>query len=342
MRGFDVNEYVRQRDPDWKRLEGVLSVVEHDGLERISLAEARRFARLYRRVCSDLVLARSVPLHADLLDYLNSLVARAYAIMHTSGRPRRRSLRQFFGIDLPRSVRRERRLIVLAAFVLLAGAVTGAFCVAHDPYALGALIPEDHQSITPSERVHQEARSSGKLAGDHAAAFSGWLFTHNMEVSVLVFALGLTYGLGTLALLFFNGVPLGALAMQYHLEAQDWFFWAWILPHGVTELTVVCIAGGAGFSIARGLWMPGRLRRATAVAREARGATAMLLGALPWLGIAGAVEASVSQTHPPALSYGAKLLFALGLACALFAFLAKAGTRGATSDATRAPPETRN
>lgn len=212
-------------------------------------------------------------------------------------------------------------MIALAAAIVLAGAATGALCVGRDPFALGALIPPDHQTLTPAERVQRETLSDGTLASDHAAAFSGWLFTHNMEVSLLVFALGLTFGLGTLALLFFNGVPLGALAMQYHLDGQDLFYWAWVLPHGVTELTAVCIAGGAGFCIARGLWLPGPYTRTAAVAHEARGATLLLLAGLPLLAIAGAVEASVSQVHPPALTYAAKLVFALALASAIFAFL---------------------
>jgi uncharacterized membrane protein SpoIIM required for sporulation len=325
MRGFDVNRFVQERGPDWSRLERLLSQIERDGMGHLSLAEARNFARLYRRVSSDLVHAQSAVVNAAMLDYLNDTVARAYAIMHTPTRPRPRALRRFFLVDFPRRFRRERRLISVAALVLLTGAATGAVCVARDPYALGALIPDDHQSFTPAERVRREERAGGHMAGDNAAAFSSWLFTHNMEVSFLVFALGLTFGLGTFALLFFNGVPLGALAMQYHQEGQDLFFWAWILPHGVTELTVVCIAGGAGLIIARGLWLPGQLSRGSAVTREAKSATALLLGGLPWLGLAGAVEGSVSQLHAPAMSYVAKLVFALFLAAAVFGFLLRAG-----------------
>ena len=330
MRGFDVNRFVQERGPDWSRLEASLSQIEQHGLARLKLSEARSFARLYRRVSSDLVQARNAQLNATMLDYLNDIVARAYAIMHTARRPQSRSLIGFFLRDFPRRFRSEWRAISLAALVLFGGAATGAISVASDPYALGALIPDDHQAFTPSERVRREEREAGKMAGDRAAAFSGWLFTHNMEVSFLVFALGLTFGVGTVGLLFFNGVPLGALAMQYHNEGQDLFFWAWILPHGVTELTVVCIAGGAGLIIARGLWLPGRLTRASALAAEARNATSLLLGGLPLLGVAGAVEGTISQLHAPALPYSAKLLFALLLACAVYGFLLRAGRNAAS------------
>jgi uncharacterized membrane protein SpoIIM required for sporulation len=320
-----ASRYLEQREAEWSRLERMLGQIEHQGVGTLSMGEARRFARLYRRVSSDLAVARSSPVQDGLSDYLNDLVARAYAVMHAETRAPAPSLRKFLLVDFPRRFRREWRLVAVAAAIMLAGAVTGALCVARDPFALGALIPPDHQAYTPAERVQREALEEGKRLGDDAAAFSGWLFTHNMEVSLLVLALGLTFGLGTLCLLFFNGVPLGALAMQYHLAGQDPFFWAWILPHATAELTVVWIAGGAGLVIARGLWFPGRHTRTAAVAREAREATLLALGALPLLAVAGAIEATISQMHPPVLPYAAKLVFAVGLAAVIAAFLTRAG-----------------
>ena len=325
MRGFDVNRFVRERGADWNRLEESVLRIERDGLATLTLAEARTFARLYRRVSSDLLRARGAMLNAVVLDYLNDVVARSYAIMHASSRPHQRRLLGFFLREFPQRFRRERRMISLAASLLLLGASVGALSVARDPYALGALIPDDHQAFTPSERVNREERNAGGVRSDNAAAFSGWLFTHNIEVSFLVFALGLTFGVGTIGLLFFNGVPLGALAAQYYQDGQSMFFWAWILPHGVTELTVVSIAGGAGLIIARGLWLPGRRPRSAALASEASSAASLLLGGMPLLVLAGVIEGTVSQMHAPSLPYVWKLCFALLVAVALFGFLLRAG-----------------
>jgi uncharacterized membrane protein SpoIIM required for sporulation len=325
MRGFDVNRFVRERGSDWGQLESSVVRIERDGLGTLTLSEARTFARLYRLVSSDLLRAQTAMVNAVVLDYLNDIVARSYAIMHASSRPRQHKLRSFFLSEFPRRFRREWPVIALSALVLFAGAAVGAISVSRDPYALGALIPDDHQGFTPSERVSREEHVAGSVRSDSAAAFSGWLFTHNIEVSFLVFALGLTFGVGTIGLLFFNGVPLGALAAQYYQDGQSLFFWAWILPHGVTELTVVSIAGGAGLIIARGLWMPGRLARATAVAQEAKTAAGLLLGGMPLLVLAGVVEGTVSQMHAPALPYFVKLWFAAFLALAVFGFLLRAG-----------------
>jgi uncharacterized membrane protein SpoIIM required for sporulation len=173
--------------------------------------------------------------------------------------------------------------------------------------------------------VGREEHATSGVSGDAALAFSGWLFTHNVEVSFLVFALGVTFGLGTVALLFYNGVPLGALAVQYHQEGHGMFFWAWILPHGVAELTEVCVAGAAGLIVARGLWLPGRRGRASAFADEAKTAASLVLGGTPLLVLAGVIEGTISQMHAPLLPYGAKLLFAGLIAIGVFVFLTRAG-----------------
>jgi uncharacterized membrane protein SpoIIM required for sporulation len=334
VQGFDVNRFVEERGAAWSRLEQLLLRIEREGIATLEIPAAREFGRLYRAVSNDLLRARTEMVNAAIVDYINDIVARAYAVMHAPAQTTAwRKLLSFFITDFPRAFRRERHMVALAALVLFGGAALGAGFVAVDRYALGALIPDGHQLQTPSERVGRDERPEAGIGGDDAVAFSGWLFTHNLEVSFLVFALGVTFGLGTVALLFYNGVPLGALAMQYHQDNQGVFFWAWILPHGVTELTEVCVAGAAGLIIARGLWLPGRRARGTAFAEEARNAASLVLGGAPLLVLAGVIEGTVSQLHAPLVPYWAKLAFAACVAFGVFWFLMRAGR---ASDA--APP----
>jgi uncharacterized membrane protein SpoIIM required for sporulation len=115
------------------------------------------------------------------------------------------------------------------------------------------------------------------------------------------------------------------------MSGQALFFWAWILPHGVTELSVVAIAGAAGFVLARGLLRPGDRTRGVALQREARRAVGLVLGGMPLLIVAGLVEGSVSQLHPPLVPLWLKLGFAAALALATLSYLARAG--GVEADA---------
>lgn len=302
-------------------LEGLLRRTDASS-PRLGIRDAERLARLYVRAAAELQRARREEIDPARLLALEGVLASAYSMLYARGpqRPSWPRVLTFLIRDFPRLVRSELRLIGLSAALLLAGALAGAFVVHFDPGALLVVVPDMHLEQTPDERVRHEAQREAFDAGG-SAVFSSFLFTHNIQVTFLVFALGLTCGIGSAAVLFWNGIPVGALAAQYHGSDQALFFWAWILPHGVVELSVVAIAGGAGFVLARGLVRPGRRSRRAALAFEARRALGLVLGGMPLLVIAGLVEGSVSQLHPPLVPLGFKLGVASVLALALFLYL---------------------
>ncbi|MBI2892565.1 MAG: stage II sporulation protein M [Deltaproteobacteria bacterium] len=323
---MDVNRFMNERRPAWQELEEMLGRLEAQGWPGLGLERARRFGKLYRAASSDLIQARTATADAAVVDYLNDLVARAYGAVYAGRSSKGRAIRSFFAVEFPRLVREEARLVVLAASILVLGGAVGATSVALDPSSESVMIPAGHGEMRPEERVAQD-EAEGPHGGDTAAAFGGFLFTHNMQVSFFVFALGITWGVGTVLLLFYNGVPLGALAVQYHLAGKGLFFWAWILPHGIPELTSVFISGAAGLVLARALIAPGRLRRNQALVNAAKRAVRMVLGVAPLLCVAGLIEATISQMHAPVMPYAVKLAFAACVAVSLFAYLGFAGRR---------------
>jgi len=328
VQGFDVGRFVAERGPVWEDLGALLADVEQRGLDALDLDAARRFGKLYRATCSDLVRARSELVDAAIVDYLNDLVARAYAQLHGGrGQRVRGRVRRFYAKGFPRLFRREWKAIAISAMLLFSGAAFGATFTALDPGSLGVLIPDQHQAHTPGERIADEETTGGLTEGGRSVAFASMLFTHNIKVTFLVFAAGITAGVGTVLLMVYNGVPLGALAMQYHLEGEGLFFWAWILPHGIPELTEIFIAGGAGLILARGMLLPGRRRRRDALVAEAKTAALLVLGGMPILVLAGLIEGTISQMHAPAVPYAAKLVFAVLVGAGLYAWLLFAGRR---------------
>jgi stage II sporulation SpoM-like protein len=77
--------------------------------------------------------------------------------------------------------------------------------------------------------------------------------THNIRVSLFTLALGMTYGVGTVVVLFYNGVILGAVSLDYIQDGQTRFLIGWLLPHGSIEIPSVMITGQAGFVLASAL-----------------------------------------------------------------------------------------
>jgi uncharacterized membrane protein SpoIIM required for sporulation len=125
-------------------------------------------------------------------------------------------------------------------------------------------------------------------------------------------------GVGTLYLMVFNGLMLGAIAGLCHTHGLDIPFWSFALPHGVIELSAIFIAGGAGFLLATALLAPGDLPRKQALMKRARQAGRLILGCVPLLVAAGIVEGFFSPSLVPA---GVKFALAGVLLTLLLAYL---------------------
>ena len=124
--------------------------------------------------------------------------------------------------------------------------------------------------------------------------------THNVSVTFLMVAAGITFGFGTVYLLVLNGLLLGAVAALCSKHDLALEFWSFVPPHGSLELSAVAIAGAAGLVIGHALLDPGPYRRSEFLAVRSRAAVKLALGCVPLLVLAGLIEAFFSPSPAPA------------------------------------------
>jgi uncharacterized membrane protein SpoIIM required for sporulation len=177
--------------------------------------------------------------------------------------------------------------------------------------------------------VARERAERGEHLADRKARFSGMLMTHNTRVTLTAVALGMSWGIGTLVLLFYNGVALGAVVIDYVLAGETTFMLGWLLPHGVIEIPAILVGGQAGFVLAGALLGRGQRERLAARLRAVMPDVVTLsFGAALMLVWAGIVEAFLSQYHEPVLPYAVKIAFGVLELGALVWYLARAGRAG--------------
>ncbi|HUA67420.1 MAG TPA: stage II sporulation protein M, partial [Candidatus Saccharimonadales bacterium] len=157
--------------------------------------------------------------------------------------------------------------------------------------------------------------------------FSAELMTHNTKVSIFTLALGMTWGVGTILMLFYNGVTLGAVAVDYIRAGQTPFLLGWLMPHGVVEIPSILIAGQAGLMLAWVLIGRGSRAPLKTRLREISGdVVTLIFGVAVLLVWAGFIEAFLSQYHEPIIPYSAKIAFGSIELILLSLFLAKSGS----------------
>lgn len=320
VRGRGVASFVRARREGWERLEALAGRVDSG---RLSLAEVELLDRLYRRAQGDLAHARTAFPGTDAEGYLAQLTSRAAGALHRRRRGPGAALLELFRRQAPRVVRRQVWALALSAGLLLAGVAGGAAAVALEPATAAWLVPAGVGSALQAGRLW-----TGDLLSAAPGLAGGALLRNNLTVAALAFALGLTGGLGTAALLVGNGLLLGAVSAAVVQAGLGPGFFTFLAAHGPAELLALVLAGQGGFVLARGLLRPGEWPRGAALAARGREGAGLLAVAAPVLLLVALVEATVSPA--PWFPAPAKVALGCGLAGALAGYLWRAGRAEAT------------
>ena len=328
---IDLPKFLKSERPFWLELETILDRLEAEPSGRLPLEGARHFHYLYERASADLARITTFSSEPEIRRYLESLVARAYGEIHeTREKQQGFSPGQWFFQTLPQTFRRHGGAFWLSLGVTLLGMVFGGLAMAFDPEAKAAIIPEMFAGHLndPAERVAREERAVNDHLSGQKSSFSANLMQNNIRVSIQALALGMTYGIGTLVVLFYNGVILGLISVDYVMAGQTTFLLAWLMPHGVIEIPAILIGGQAGLVLAGALVGWGKRVTLTARLRAvSRDLVTLIFGVTLMLVWAGIIEAFLSQYHEPVIPYPAKIACGAVELVLLVLFLGKCGVK---------------
>jgi uncharacterized membrane protein SpoIIM required for sporulation len=327
----DLERFLAEERPYWSELESIVDWLATEPAARLDLDKTQRFHYLYERASGDLAKLTTFAAEPAVREYLESLVSRAYCQIHATRRfaGRFHPIRWFFR-TFPQTFRRRVGAFWLSVAVTLAGCAFGASALLIDPEARDALVPAPFRHLleTPSERVAREESDGGERLGGRKSQFSAYLMVNNIRVSITAMALGMSWGIGTLVVLFYNGVILGMVAADYVRAGESVFLVGWLLPHGAVEIPAILLAGQAGLVLGGALIGWGSRETLGLRMRSVAPDLVTLIGGVAVLLVwAGIVEAFLSQYHEPVLPYGVKIAFGVVELVLLVLFLAFAGTR---------------
>src|SRR5258708_7649674 len=169
---MNLAAFITARRPAWKEIEALLNEAERQDITSLGHERARRLVDLYRRASADLIQARTYGAGVELVRYLETLVARGYALLYPPPPLQlRRTVGRFFGDRFPRAVRREAKALALVTGAFLGGLVLGGVATRFDPEATRLFVPEEHQRMRPHERVEPDEKA--ERAGRRLLAAEG-------------------------------------------------------------------------------------------------------------------------------------------------------------------------
>ncbi|HET7629424.1 MAG TPA: stage II sporulation protein M [Bacillales bacterium] len=297
---MNVKQFIKQHRDDWHELEQQLSAF-HKKRRKGKGRDIDEFARLYQKTASHLSYSRTYFADDEVTAYLNGLVSKCHNLLYKDQVTSLKQFRHFFGTAFVGLLLEQWKFVVAAMMLFLIGGFAAFLSVWNDPLNLYTLLPSNISQAVDPGHLGRDPESV------NAAIMSAEIMTNNIQVAILSFAGGITFGLLTVYLLVYNGILLGALAALFWREGKAYEFWAYIVPHGMVELTAIFIAGGAGLLMGYKLFVPGRYSRSFQLKRQAKRSVQLLLGTIPLYVIAGTIEGFIT---PSALSLETKYIVA--------------------------------
>jgi uncharacterized membrane protein SpoIIM required for sporulation len=312
----NLEAFLAERGPEWDNLEATLKRAGGRP-ERLGAHGALELGRGYRAAVADLALARRRYPGDPVVERLERLVLAARQAVY--GRRRGAGTLLAFATQRYWQLVAERRgMLALAALATFLPCVLAAAWALHDPGAALGLVPQQFRAA-----AHPHIREFPFGATTQAALASS-IFTNNIQVTFLAFGGGLLLGAGSLAVLAYNGVILGALGGVTLGAGNFAVFVRYIVPHGILELSCFTVAGAAGLRLGWALIDAGTLPRGESLRRAARPAVGMILGTAPCLIVAGLTEGFVT---PRGLPLGAALAVGIFLGAGFWTLVFVRGRR---------------
>jgi uncharacterized membrane protein SpoIIM required for sporulation len=292
-----LERFVAERQSDWTRLEALLSRVQGGNLRALSADDLEEMTRLYRLAASDLARARRDFPGDRVVSYLNRLVSSSYAMVYSTAGISWKDVGRWYLGGFPRLFRATAGYYLIAALLFFGtGILSFLGTISYLPTAQTLLDANTYQSITS---YAERGELWTEIPAVQRSAASATIMTNNIQVAILAFAGGMLLGLGSVLVLVYNGVQLGAvfgIVAHYGLGLRLLEF---VSGHGVIELSVICLAGGAGLMMADAILRPGMLTRSEALRLAAQRAVQLLLGGASLLVIAGTIEGFISPSSLP-------------------------------------------
>ena len=281
--------FEHQHQAVWQQIEASLEKPAEGDNSKI-------LAEHYMLLCQHLAIAKERLYDTALVERLNNLVLGVYRELYRYRAETRLNIYAFFKRDFPLAIYRHRYFILLSFLVMvLPGLIAGAWTYLDEDAIYSVL---DGSQVRQLERMYDpQARKLGReREADTDIFMFGFYIKNNISVAFRCFAGGMVIGIGTLLVLFFNGMFMGSIAG--HLTRLDYVdtFYPFVIGHGSFELTAIVFSGAAGLRLGYSILNPGQLSRLDALREAGRDVVPMLYGIVLMLIIAAFLEAFWSSS----------------------------------------------
>ncbi|AUC77913.1 hypothetical protein CW736_00145 [Nonlabens sp. MB-3u-79] len=248
---------------------------------------------LYIHLTNDLAYAQTYYENSNTLKYLNSLASQAHQKIYINKKESKNSIVKFFKTDFPLffSSYQKEFLLAILAFTVAVG--IGTISTLFDDSFVRLILGDGYVNMTLENieagnptAVYQDSGQGGMFLG---------ITINNIRVGMMCFALGFLTSIGSLYVIFSNGIMVGAFFTMFYKEGVSLEAWRVIMLHGTIELSIIVVCGAAGIILGNGILFPGTYERKYSLIKSAKAGLKVMVSTIPLFILAGLIEGFITR-----------------------------------------------
>jgi uncharacterized membrane protein SpoIIM required for sporulation len=286
--------FIRRNKEKWEK-------IEHGDAQT-----ADETASDFTRLINDLGYAKTFYPASRITAYLNSLASRIYLKIYQNRKESSNRIATFFKYDVPRTMYRHRRIMLMTLGVFLVFFSIGFFSSIHDPgfvrQVLGdAYVDKTEQNIASGNPFDVYAQTN---------SFVMWIgiMLNNIVVSFTYFFRGLALGIPSVTALGKESIRLGAFEYMFYSKGLGGTAVVIVLLHGMLELSAIIMTCGAGVVLGTGFLFPGTRSRLHAFREAAKDGVKIVVALVPVFMVAAFIEGYITRYYKMPLALSLLLL----------------------------------
>ncbi|WP_299123359.1 stage II sporulation protein M [uncultured Winogradskyella sp.] len=265
-------------------------------------------ASYYIQLTNDLSYAQTYYPGSKTLLYLNSLASQAHQKIYITKKESKNKIISFWRDEFPLFFYHYHKTLLYAFLIFASAVCIGVVSTLNDDSFIRLILPDHYVNMT-IENIEKGEPMAVYKSGSNIGSFLG-ITINNIRVAIIAFAMGVIFSVGTIWVLFSNGIMLGAfITFFYNYGILEKTSTVWL--HGTIEISVIVIAGCAGLVMGNSILFPKTYSRRVSFMKGAKDGLKIVVSTIPFFIIAGFIEGFITrygEQMPSFLAYAIILI----------------------------------
>lgn len=245
----------------------------------------------------DLAYAKTFYPKSKVTRWINGIAGSIYQSIYQNKKQKVSRIVNFWKYELPLLFRRYHKVFLFTLLLFISFVAVGVISSTTDPNYAPDFFNHNVQNGYYDQTISriQQGDPFGVYKDDNPFSMFVRIAYNNISVAFKTVIFGVLFGVGTIMMMWTNGVMLGCFQYIFFSQGLGWQSVLVIWIHGTIEISSIVIASCAGLILGFGWLFPGTYTRKESFLKSAKDAMKICIALIPFFIIAAFFESYITH-----------------------------------------------